>query len=353
MASRLSKRQIPMNDQNNEDFKDLEKTLRKALSSEKQTGLSPSQLNSLHLMITREQFKKTKARPAWKNWLIPSSILATAMVAFMVFDRFPNSESNSVSTETSAPWVANESPTNTSKATKASKSQGPEQKKKVAQKKDAAPETPPPAAAPMDAEPEAEQMDGARNRAGPKLAKPVTTKPEPAKHVAAKPKTTSPAKEKVWESKGSASQTPPPANSPSPGIGGGGASFGSLADNKSESNAGTGTGKSLGMSLKKSESKIGNTSTVSILQTSKLSADTSKRLQANVGKLSVCNSKASTWNISFEVIKNGKVSSPKAAPENDDSGVAQSDCIVDAIRKWNLGSTSVGLINLKIKFSGK
>ena len=332
-----------MNDQNNEDFKDLETSLRSALSNEKQTGLSATQLNSLHFMIAKEEFKKVKSRPSWKNWLIPSSMLATAVVAFVLINRFPGSETNTALTETSAPWVEQKS----SKV--ASNAQGAPQESKVAKKKEVIAATPPAASAPALLGSNAKQSESTRHRGGPKLESPKNTKAEPEKMSVAKDLAPKPEKEKSWESKGSAAQnnlTPPR------GLGGTTSSFGSLADSKSESVSGIGAGKSADVSLKKSEQKIATSQAVSLIQVSKVSSDTAKKLMGAIGNLSKCNNVAATWKISIEILKSGKITTSKLVPENGGSD-EQKLCIKDKMTKWNLGSTSIGLIHMTVKFSGK
>jgi hypothetical protein len=164
------------------------------------------------------------------------------------------------------------------------------------------------------------------------------------KNIAAKP-----TKEKVWESKGSAAENSP---TPSKATGGSVSSFGSLADSRPENAPGTGAGKSIGMTLKKSDNKDGNLQAVALVQVSKVSAETSKKLTVVIRKLSICNDNISTWKISFEILTSGKIFSPKLIA---DSGGTESQklCIANAMAKWNLGSTSTGLTNLTIKFSGK
>jgi hypothetical protein len=332
-----------MNDQNNEDFKDLETSLRSALSNEKQTGLSATQLNSLHLMIAKEEYRKTNTRPAWKNWLIPSSMLATAVVAFFVINRFPSSETNSVLTETSAPWVDSES----SKV--ASNGQSAPTEIKVAKKKEVKAETPQAASAPVLAESKAKPTESTRNRAGPKQESPKKISTDPEKISVAKDLAPKLEKEKSWESKGTAVQnnlTPPK------GLGGSTSSFGSLANSKSESVSGSGSGKSASVSLKKSDQKVASSKIVSLIQASNVSTDTAKKLTGEIAKLSNCNDLASTWKISFEILKSGKITSPKLVPESGGSD-EQKLCINGKMAKWNLGSTSIGPVHLTVKFSGK
>lgn len=322
-----------MNDQNNENFGDLEKAIKKALSREKQTGLNASQLNSLHLMISKGEHASAKVRPRFLNWLIPSSILATAMIAFMVFDRFPSSET--LSTETSAQWE------NSPSGKVASKSQEPEQKKILAVKKDVAPPiTPAAAPAQIVVERKAEKNESERNRAGPKLAKPTPAKPS---------------KEKSWES----NSAPAQKKSTSLGLGGttsgaGSASFGSAADSaKVEEQPGSGAASKLATSLKKSDAKgKAMTAAVSIVTMSDVSPDISNRIKMNVSSLAVCNLVASTWNLSFKVSKSGKIEVTKIGSENGGTDL-QAKCLTKEIKSWNIGSSPVSPVDLKIKFSGQ
>lgn len=90
-----------MTDQN--DFKNLEHSLRKALGSEKQVGLKPGQLNDLHQAIDAGSRRNSAIKkPSRWQWSLAGSILATAVIAFIVVDRFPGSENQN--SETPATW---------------------------------------------------------------------------------------------------------------------------------------------------------------------------------------------------------------------------------------------------------
>lgn len=90
-----------MNDEN--DFTDLENKLRNALTREKKSGLHPEQLNALHKAIEAgsSRMAAPKKRPWWQLSLA-GSVLATAMIAFIVVNRFPGSEQPQ--TETAESW---------------------------------------------------------------------------------------------------------------------------------------------------------------------------------------------------------------------------------------------------------
>jgi hypothetical protein len=317
-----------MTDQNNEDFKDLEMPLRKALSAEKQTGLSAAQLNSLHLMISKDEHPRAKVRSRWLNWVLPSSILATAMVALIVFNRFPKQESPS--TETAAPWVNSESTVATG-----SPPAEKEPKKSVAMKKDTTP-TAPAAMSSGRSEIFAERKEESRHRAGPQLAKPSPTKT---------------IKEKSWESKG--------ANSKKVAVGlsqaGGGDLSGKAADQASKFTSGDSKGKSLGSTANLTESRsVSKDKNVMIIQSSTIPQELRTSLDAKIKTLSLCSSNKSIWQVRFTISKSGSVVDPKASKSSGDAASNSTmACIVSKMKTWTFTPSSQGPVEVKIQFSPK
>jgi hypothetical protein len=103
------------------EFKDLETTLKKAFAREKQQGLAPQQLRALHEAIDRGSSAGAKQKRRWWQWSVAGSLLATALVAIVVVDRFPRSQD--LMTETAAPLAQEKK--KSSKADKAAEAAPP------------------------------------------------------------------------------------------------------------------------------------------------------------------------------------------------------------------------------------
>lgn len=90
---------MTINDNDKNEFKDIEASLRKAFAGEKQQGLAPHQLRALHEAVDGGTARPL-SRSRWWQWSMAVSLVAAASVAVIVVDRFPGTNDAMIETLT-------------------------------------------------------------------------------------------------------------------------------------------------------------------------------------------------------------------------------------------------------------